>query len=83
MENSSQTGLSLSIFDIDSYIMVALNNLRYSDDDLLRISMELDRLIFEEDIEIIKKQANKLNKKILPELFIIEFQEEEKENDEL
>jgi hypothetical protein len=65
---------SVNVFDLDSYLILALHNLKYNRDDVLKISNELDRLIFSEDFKKVKKQSDKVcEQMMLPELILIEM----------
>lgn len=54
---------------IDSYITVALDNLKLDDEKIKAVTLEVDRLMFEGKLSIIKKKATKINKRVFSELF--------------
>lgn len=54
---------------IDSYITVALDNLNFDDDTIKAVTLEVDRLMFEKKLAVVKKKALKINKRVFKELY--------------
>lgn len=53
----------------DYYITVALANLKYDDEKIKQITLELDKLMFEGNVSKIEKKAMKINKRVFIECF--------------
>lgn len=61
--------MSINIDRVDECITVALANLKYSDEAIKHITLEVDRILYELDPEKVARKALKVNKRVFSEMF--------------
>lgn len=53
----------------DCYVTVALDNLKYDDEKIKQITLELDELMFEANVCKIRKKAMRITKRVFKDCF--------------
>jgi hypothetical protein len=53
----------------DCYVTVALANLKFDDDKIKQITLELDKLMFECDVTKVLKKAKRITRRVFSDCF--------------